>query len=400
MYEKNADTRMYPASTTKIMTAILTLENCELTDTAVASHEAVFSVPVGYSHANIQEGEELTIEQLLNVLLIPSANEAAFVLAEHIAGSVEAFSDMMNEKAKELGCTNTHFVNPNGIHDENHYSTAHDLALMGKYAMQFDTFRDIVSKTSCSLPTTNKYDKEDRLFNTTIDLIRPNYSDSPTNYYYEYATGAKTGYTDAAQNCIVATATKNDVSLIAVVLHGERTEDGRSERALDCINLFNYGFDNFSFQPVITNGSIAENITISDATKDSESLDLLYASDISAYLPNNYDLSSLEIDSTISQDIFAPIAKDTILGTATFTINDINYSCNLIASHDVYKSEFVKTILELLLILVILILFSRSLKLMSSHKSARHKKKKKKKNQYNRNSIDNFYPTYRNKKRE
>lgn len=387
---------MYPASTTKIMTAILTLENCKLTDTAIASHNAIYSVPVGYSHANIQEGEELTIEQLLNVLLIPSANEAAFILAEHIAGSVDAFSDMMNEKAKEIGCTNTHFVNPNGIHDENHYSTAHDMALIGKYAMQFDTFRNIVSKTSCSLPATSKYDKTDRLFNTTNELIKPNYTNSPTNYYYEYATGAKTGYTDAAQNCIVATATKNDVSLIVVILHGERTEDGLSERSLDCKNLFEYGFNNFSFQSIIQDGSLAKNITVSDATRDSESLDLLYASNISAYLPNNYDLSTLNIDITVSEDIFAPIAKDTILGTATFTLNNIDYSCNLIASHDVYKSEFVKTIMELLLVLVILILFSKTLKLMRGRKKSRYSKKKNKK-KYNRNCIDNFYPTYKNK---
>lgn len=130
LYSKNANSIMYPASTTKIMTAILTLEKCNLSDTAVVSHNAVFSIPSGYSTASLVEGEVLTIEQLLNVLLIPSANDAAVVLAEHIAGSVEAFSDMMNAKAVELGCLNTHFVNPNGIHNENHYSTAYDLALI------------------------------------------------------------------------------------------------------------------------------------------------------------------------------------------------------------------------------------------------------------------------------
>lgn len=219
LYSKNANSIMYPASTTKIMTAILTLENCNLSDTAVVSHNAVFSIPSGYSTASLVEGEVLTIEQLLNVLLIPSANDAAVVLAEHIAGSVEAFSDMMNSKAVELGCLNTHFVNPNGIHNENHYSTAYDLALIGKYAMQFPTFKEISSKTRYTLPITNAYSKEDRIFNTTNDLIKPNYSSSPTNYYYKYATGGKTGYTDPAGQCIVATATKDNVSLIAVTLH-------------------------------------------------------------------------------------------------------------------------------------------------------------------------------------
>ena len=118
IYEKNAYEKLYPASTTKIMTAILTLENCELTDVATASYNSVYSIPAGYTNANIQVGEELTIDQLLHVLLIPSANDAAVVLAEHIAGSVDNFANMMNEKAKELGCLNTHFVNPHGIHNE------------------------------------------------------------------------------------------------------------------------------------------------------------------------------------------------------------------------------------------------------------------------------------------
>ena len=171
LYSKNAFEQRYPASTTKIMTAILALENCKLTDVATVSHDAIFNVPVGYSHASLQEGEMLTIEQLLNVLLIPSANDAAFVLAEHIAGSVDNFSEMMNNKAKEIGCLNTHFVNPNGIHNDDHYSTAYDLALIGKYAMQFNDIMRIAMVNQYTLPKTNKYDREDRIFNTTNGLV-------------------------------------------------------------------------------------------------------------------------------------------------------------------------------------------------------------------------------------
>ena len=167
LYSKSAFEQRYPASTTKLITAILTLENCKLTDIATVSHDAIFNVPVGYSHASLQEGERLTIEQLLNVLLIPSANDAAFVLAEHIAGSVDNFSEMMNNKAKEIGCLNTHFVNPNGIHNDDHYSTAYDLALIGKYAMQFNDIMRIAMVNQYTLPKTNKYDREDRIFNTT-----------------------------------------------------------------------------------------------------------------------------------------------------------------------------------------------------------------------------------------
>lgn len=375
LYSKNANSIMYPASTTKIMTAILTLEKCNLSDTAVVSHNAVFSIPSGYSTASLVEGEVLTIEQLLNVLLIPSANDAAVVLAEHIAGSVEAFSDMMNSKAVELGCLNTHFVNPNGIHNENHYSTAYDLALIGRYAMQFPTFKEISSKTRYTLPITNAYSKEDRIFNTTNDLIKPNYSSSPTNYYYKYATGGKTGYTDPAGQCIVATATKDNISLIAVTLHGDFTEDNLSQRALDCKALFEYGFNNFSMVSIAQKGDVASNMKVPNATKDSSSLDLLYSDDIYAFVPNGFDTSSVTPNIKLSST-FAPIAQDTVLGTISYDIDGSNYSCNLLASHEVYKNQFAKTAMELALLLVFLILLSKFLKRKKRRKNYRKKPKK------------------------
>ncbi|MGN1327139.1 MAG: serine hydrolase [Clostridia bacterium] len=391
LYSKNANAKMYPASTTKIMTAILTLENCQLNDTAVASHNAIYSIPVGYSHANIQEGEELTIEQLLNVLLIPSANDAAVILAEHIAGSVENFATMMNEKAKELGCTNTNFVNPNGIHNENHYSTAYDLALIGKYAMTFSVFRSIVSKTSYALPATAKYDKADRLFNTTNDLIKKNYSSSPTNYYYEYATGAKTGYTDMAKNCIVATATKNDVSLIAVVLHAESTEDGLSQRALDCKALFEYGFNNFSVEKIIEEGSVAHTINVSGATKDTASLDLVFSKDVYGLIPNGYDLSSVTPNITLSDNISAPIAEGTKLGQITYTIDGYDYSCDILASHQVFKVDFIKTLMQLSILIIFLFFFAKFLGVKNKRKLKSSKKRKRS----NKNYVKDFYPNYK-----
>ena len=393
LYSKNANTRMYPASTTKIMTAILTLENCNLDDIAVASHNAVYSIPYGYSVATIQEGEELTIEQLLNVLLIPSANDAAVVLAEHIAGSVEAFSDMMNSKAVELGCKNTHFVNPNGIHNEDHYSTAYDLALIGKYAMQFDTFRSIVKKTSYALPKTNKYDKEDRLFNTTNDLIKKNYSSSPTNYYYQYATGAKTGYTDAAKSCIVATATKDDVSLIAVVLHDGSTEDGLSQRAIDCKTLFEYGFNNYSKKQIVEQLTVAKQLNVKNATEETKSLDLLYSEDLYGLVPNDTDLSSITPNIILTENLSAPIFEGTKLGTITYNIDGFDYSCDLIAAHTVYKSDFTKTLLELILLILFLFIFAKFLKF----KNRKNYKKSKTahKNTSKRNYVNDFYPSYK-----
>ena len=179
LYEKNAYEKNYPASTTKMLTAILTLENCDLDDTAIVSEKALMSVPYDYTNANLQVDEELTIRDLLYAFLIPSANDCGFVLAEHIAGSTEKFADMMNLKAAEIGCKNTHFTNPSGIQDENHYSTAYDLALIGRYAMKNDVFREIVSTSSYNLPITNKYDSTDRRFVNTNFLIR----ESQKNYY-------------------------------------------------------------------------------------------------------------------------------------------------------------------------------------------------------------------------
>lgn len=396
LYSKNANSRMYPASTTKIMTAILTLENCKLDDIAVASHNAVYSIPYGYSVATIQEGEELTIEQLLNVLLIPSANDAAVVLAEHISGSVEAFADMMNSKAIELGCKNTHFVNPNGIHNENHYSTAYDLALIGKFAMQFDTFRSIVKKTSYSLPKTSKYDKEDRLFNTTNDLIKKNYSSSRTNYYYPYATGAKTGYTDAAQSCIVATATKDDSSLIAVVLHDETTEEGLSQRPIDCKMLFEYGFNNYSIKEIARKDSVAEQVCIKNATKETEALNLLHSENLSALLPNDVDISSITPNIKLTENLSAPILEGTNVGTISYTIDGIDYSCDLIASHTVYKSNFAKTLLELILLIFFLFIFTKFLHLKNKKRS--HNKKSSRSKKHTQNYVNNFYPSYKKQK--
>ncbi len=194
LYEREAKAKRFPASTTKIMTAILALENRNLTDTATVSENAVSSIPYSYTIANLQIGEVLTYEKLLFALLLPSANDAAIVIAEDIGGSVEGFSDKMNTKAREIGCENTHFVNPNGIHHEEHYSTAYDLALIGRYAMKNELFRKFVSTPQYTLPATEKYDKEDRIFTTTNRLMNPSSSN-----YYSYTTGIKTGYTDPAR---------------------------------------------------------------------------------------------------------------------------------------------------------------------------------------------------------
>lgn len=382
LYEKNSNEVRYPASTTKIMTAILTVENCNLTDVATVSHNAIYSVPVSYSHASLKEGEELTIEQLLNVLLIPSANDAAFVLAEHISGSVEEFANLMNQKAKEIGCLNTHFVNPNGIHSKDHTSTAYDLALMGKYAMQNSTIRQIVKKTSCSLPVTNKYSKTDRIFNTTNDLLIENNSTAKDNYYYPQAIGIKTGYTTNAGSCIIAAAEKDGIELIVVVLGGELTKSGLSQRYLDCINLFNYGFDNY--HTLHEANSVLKQISVWGGNSDTKDLNLLVKDKISIFANNASDLDNLEPEITLDKNLRAPIAVNSVVGKLTYTFDGQTYSSDLIAETEVVSSSFLPILFRVLLIFVTLYLLFLLLK--PSKKSKNGKGKSNKKKTYNKKS--------------
>ncbi len=240
LYEKNANMMMYPASTTKVLTAIIAIESCSLDEKVVASEAAVTSIKSGYTNAKIQVGEELSIEDLLYALLLKSANEAANVLAERIGGTTENFANIMNAKAIELGCTSTHFVNSNGIHDENHYTSAADLAKITRYCMQNELFRHMVATQEYSLPATEQYPSSDRILKNTNSLMNP---ESP--YYYPYVIGGKTGFTTQAKNCMIAMSEKDGLELISIVFHAESAEDGRSARYLDTITLLEYGNNNF-----------------------------------------------------------------------------------------------------------------------------------------------------------
>lgn len=370
VYQKDMDKKMYPASTTKLMTAILTLEHCNLDDIATVSYNAVFDVPSGYSNAALQVDEKLTIENLLYVLLLPSANDAANVLAEHIAGSVESFATMMNTKARELGCTGTNFRNPSGIHDENHYSTAHDLALIGQYAMKFDKIMDIINTKNYTLPTTNKYDKTDRYFVTTNNLLKPGYK----NYYYEYATGLKTGYTKPAEDCIVASAKKDNLEFIVVVLGCPISDNGLHQKYLDCKTLFNYGFEHYTTKTLITQGAVYDQVTIKKATSDTKTLDLIVGDNITAFVSNN-DNTDPQVEVNYLKELTAPIYKDEVLGTVTYTLDGIEYQTTLKAASTVERSTLIRTIFIVLCIFLILFFLSTLLGLRKKKK--RNKKVRK-----------------------
>lgn len=241
LYEKDMYARKYPASTTKVLTAIIALEMCDLNEKAVASYEAIHSIKSGYAIANIQENESFTIEELVYVMMIHSANEAANVIAEHISGSVSEFANLMNEKAKQIGCLDSNFVNANGAHDDNHYSTAYDLAMITKYCMKKDKFKEIIMTKECGLPPTDIWNDQPRTFKNTNSLLN-----SESQYYYPYCIGGKTGFTTPAKNCLISVSNKDGFELISVILHAETTEEMLSARYIDTINLFEYGYNNYN----------------------------------------------------------------------------------------------------------------------------------------------------------
>ena len=349
IYEKNSTKQMFPASTTKVLTAILVLEACQLTDIVTVRESALANIPQGYVTCNLQPGEELSVKDLLYALMIPSANDAAYVLAEHVAGSVEGFSTMMNDKARSLGCTNTHFVNPNGIHDEAHYSTAYDLYLITNYCMKNATFREIVATTEYTLPATEKYPAEDRILKTTNDLIKPN-----TKGYFKNAIGIKTGYTSKAGNCLIAGASRDGLDFISVVLNGGTTDSGENARYADSKKLFNYAYDNFTLTKIIEKDSLVQSIEVEKATKETKTLDLIIDESITVVNNKSINMNDVIPEIKLIENIEAPIAAGQKLGTIKYKVDDIEYSANLLAKTEVirvnYSMYFIMAGLVLLLV--------------------------------------------------
>jgi D-alanyl-D-alanine carboxypeptidase (penicillin-binding protein 5/6) len=234
LVSKNTGMRVYPASTTKIMTCILALENGTLSD-VVTMGEEILQISDDSSTADLSVSEQMTLEDLLYGLMLSSGNDAANAIAVYIAGSVDAFVNMMNEKAAALGMSGTHYVNPHGLHDEQHYTTVADMQILLRHAYENETFRNIVSQVSHTVAPTNTAPEGHEYKNSNL-LLHSEYS----TYYYQYATGAKTGYTSAAGYCLVATAEKDGLRLGALVYAG-----GEYERYADAAKLFFYGFENY-----------------------------------------------------------------------------------------------------------------------------------------------------------
>lgn len=338
LYSKNPDEKMYPASTTKILTSILAIEHCNLNDIVSVAYEAISIVPSGYSIASLQAGEQLTVEQLIQLSMVQSANDAANVLAFHISGSIDSFAMLMNSKIEELGLSNTHFTNPSGKHDENHYTTAHDLALIMQYCMKNETFRNMAGLKYCKIPATNKY--EERVFTNTNEMLVVNNNNVSSNYYYKYLIAGKTGFTSQAKNCLVAVANKDGLELISVILSVGLYPNNLSGRFLETKELLNYGYNNYTIKKIREENAIADQIQIKNATKDTKNLDLIISNDIIALVKQSDLNSEFTPEININENLSAPISEGDVIGKIIYTIDDITYSSDLKASHDVKKFNF------------------------------------------------------------
>lgn len=314
LYEKNSRTKQYPASITKLMTILLALEHGSLEDEITFSHDAVFSIEPGSAHIAIQEGEILTLEQVLYGIMLRSANECANAAAEYVDGSMEKFAEHMTARAKELGCKNTNFVNANGLFDENHYTTAYDMALIAQELLKNETYRSMMSNTYYLIPPTNKQ-PEERPLHGQHQMLNEN-----SLYYYEPAEGGKTGYTVEAQNTLVTYAKQGDTELIAVVL-----KCNGAQHYVDTKTLFEYGFANYQTVKAFSAADLTQNVAITETYKDKtttlDTIAVAPASDVYVTIPKNATIENISKAVDCPESASVPVAVGDKLGTVVLSLN-------------------------------------------------------------------------------
>ena len=285
LYGKNIHSAYYPASITKILTALIVIERCDLDEMVTFSHNAVYNVEPGSTSAGLDEGDVLTVRDCLYALLLKSANEAANALAEHVAGTTESFAELMNVRAASLGCQDSHFANPSGLNDPNHYTSAYDMALIGQAALNNETFMEIDSTLYYDLPVTRN-NKEGLRIYPGHKMIKKNMPE-----YYSGALGGKTGYTSLAGNTLVTFARRDGLTLVAVVLNGHSTHYS------DTKDLLNFGFRNF--------------LSVSAADFDTDFTSIENDMTIAGLSPTG--LSGLELDPSMK----ITIPKDAVFSSVT-----------------------------------------------------------------------------------
>ncbi len=380
MYEKDADKKAYPASTTKVMTAMLAIENLDPAATLTASETAV-QIDRDGSNMGILAGEVLTVEQLLYGLLVHSANDAANVLAEAVSGDIPAFIDLMNKRAEELGMTGTHFMNAHGYHDPEHYTTARDMMKLVQKAMENDLFRTIVATPTYEIPPTNRYE-EIRYLSSNNALLNPM---KGHRYIYEGAQGIKTGHTSDAGYCLTSYVNRKGVGYYCVTMNAPVNETG-SYSFIDSIALYDYVFKGFAMQTVADTNEIVSTRDVKWAKGDEHAI-LSAKVPLEVLLPKQFDKDKLTQEVYTEEKIVAPIKKGDILGRLEYFYDGESVgSVDLVASRDVSRS-FLKMIFQTLwsvifsvwvmvpLALIVLVLILRSVAESKRQRREREKRR-------------------------
>ncbi|MDD6032833.1 MAG: D-alanyl-D-alanine carboxypeptidase [Oscillospiraceae bacterium] len=345
IYEKNADTPMYPASLVKIMTALIAIENCsDLEGTVTTAPYWVFDELYGMnaSNADIRPGEEVRMIDLLYALMLRSACEAAGIIADCIAdGDEAAFVQMMNDKAKEIGCTNTHFTNPHGLHDENQYTTAKDVYLITKYAMQYPIFVQIATSNKYTMPATNKH-SEERTISHTCAMMDPNRGGT---WYYEYIRAIKTGTTDESGRNLVSFAEKDAYSYTLVTMgapiyydNGDTIGDNLSY--VDAKSLYEWAFNNWSVRTVVKTSSVKGQVKV-NMVKDKDVVNVFPANEVERLMRKDIDLSSLQEIKVLEEEVDAPVTAGQKLGTLEIKLADETIAkVDLVAGESLERSNW------------------------------------------------------------
>lgn len=334
VYNKNAKKKMYPASLTKIMTYIVTVDAIQdLNNTNVTIKKSLLNklLGTGCSLSGIKANETFSVYQLLHCLMIKSGNDAALVLADLVGnGNIDSFVELMNQKAFALGCTETHFVNPHGLHDDNQYTTAQDMLKITKYAMTLPYFVEITSQVTSYILGRDRYPLVTT--NSLIDPIRGG------KYYYKYAKGIKTGYEKPAGRCLVSSATNKGYTYLCVALGGFSTD--KNDAMLDSKALYEWVFKNLELKPIIDKSKPLGEVKL-DLVWKKDTLQLYPTEDCSVILPKEVNASSVETKVDKPESISAPIKAGQKIGTATLSYaNRPLATFDLISNEDINRNNF------------------------------------------------------------
>lgn len=372
LFEKNGYTKVYPASTTKVLTAILALENLDLESPVVASKNAVYSTPVGSSVIYIQPGEIMSVKNLLYGLLIKSGNDAANVIAEAVSGNMSDFIELMNQKLQEIGCYNTHFTNAHGFHDDEHYTTVYDMAILMRYAMNNNTFREIVETKEYTIPATNK--NKEREYINTNKMFNENY----TKMYYEYVLGGKTGYTEEARGTFVGYGKKDDKLVIVCAFDGSQNINRQEGRFLDSITLFEYAFNNFNKYKILDNTTYK--FKFQDNNYNEEYI-LGINNEQYALFKNDFYYSTYEINlnsyDLSNNSINEIVGTITIENTGNSLNTKITYDLMLLEKNKYFEITDLYNYIDIIILIIVLFILVLLIKKLN-------RGKRKRKNTYNK----------------